>query len=240
MRGRMADILLIHGSCHGAWCWDKLIPCLNAKGHMARAIDLPSHGADDTPVQTVTLDCYAQAIVENCHEQTTLVGHSMGGYAISAAAERVPEQIAQLIYLCAYVPQNGMTLAQMRKKAPRQPLLPAVRMAPDGLSFTIDPEMAPDIFYHDCAPGDVEFALTRLCPQAVAPTNAPLADMSAVEKLPRSYIRCMDDRTVPPEFQVTMTQDWPAQRLHQMDCGHSPFFSDPETLATHIDQAIRG
>ncbi|SFG23792.1 Pimeloyl-ACP methyl ester carboxylesterase [Roseobacter denitrificans OCh 114] len=207
---------------------------------MARAIDLPSHGADDTPVQTVTLDCYAQAIVENCHEQTTLVGHSMGGYAISAAAERVPEQIAQLIYLCAYVPQNGMTLAQMRKKAPRQPLLPAVRMAPDGLSFTIDPEMAPDIFYHDCAPGDVEFALTRLCPQAVAPTNAPLADMSAVEKLPRSYIRCMDDRTVPPEFQVTMTQDWPAQRLHQMDCGHSPFFSDPETLATHIDQAIRG
>ncbi|ABG33390.1 esterase [Roseobacter denitrificans] len=236
----MADILLIHGSCHGAWCWDKLIPCLNAKGHMARAIDLPSHGADDTPVQTVTLDCYAQAIVENCHEQTTLVGHSMGGYAISAAAERVPEQIAQLIYLCAYVPQNGMTLAQMRKKAPRQPLLPAVRMAPDGLSFTIDPEMAPDIFYHDCAPGDVEFALTRLCPQAVAPTNAPLADMSAVEKLPRSYIRCMDDRTVPPEFQVTMTQDWPAQRLHQMDCGHSPFFSDPETLATHIDQAIRG
>lgn len=236
----MADILLIHGSCHGAWCWDKLIPHLSAKGYTARAIDLPSHGDDKTAVEAVTLDHYARAIAENCADHTTLVGHSMGGYAIAAAAERIPEQIAQLIYLCAYVPQNGMTLAQMRKKAPRQPLLPAVRMAPDGLSFTIDPEMAPDIFYHDCTQGDVEFALSRLCPQAVAPTNVSLADMSAVEKLPRCYIRCMDDRTIPPEFQVTMTQDWPAISVRQMNCGHSPFFSDPETLATHIDQAIRG
>lgn len=191
-------------------------------------------------METITLDHYAQAIAENCGEQTTLVGHSMGGYAIAAAAQRCPERIAQLIYLCAYVPQDGLTLAQMRKQAPRQPLLPAVRMAQDGLSFTIDPEMAPDIFYHDCAAGDVDFALARLCPQAVAPTDVTLADVSAVERLQRSYIRCMDDRTVPPEFQVSMTRNWPAHCVQEMECGHSPFFSDPSSLATHIDEAIRG
>ena len=236
----MADILLIHGSCHGAWCWDKLLPLLQAKGHRARAIDLPGHCSDDTPVHTVTLDHYAEAIIENCTEQTTLVGHSMGGYAISAAAARIPEQIAQLIYLCAYVPQDGLMLAEMRKKAPRQPLLPAIRMAQDGLSFTVDPDMAPGIFYHDCAPDDVAFALSRLCPQAVAPNNTGVSDMSTVKELPRCYIRCMDDHTIPPEFQVTMTKDWPAYAVHEMPCGHSPFFSDPEGLATHIDRAIRG
>lgn len=240
MRGLMADILLIHGSCHGAWCWEKLIPHLSARGHTARAIDLPGHGADKTPVETVTLDHYAQAITENCREQTTLVGHSMGGYAIAAAAQRNPERIAQLIYLCAYVPQNGVSLAQMRRKAPRQPLLPAIRMAPDGLSFVIDPELAPDIFYHDCTPEDIAFALPRLCPQAVAPTSVSFDDMTAVNRLPRCYIRCLDDHTIPPEFQVSMTRDWPAHTLRQMECGHSPFFSDPEGLATRIDQAVRG
>ena len=52
----MSDFLLIHGSCHGAWCWDDLIPELEALGHTARAIDLPSHGADKTPVAEVSLD----------------------------------------------------------------------------------------------------------------------------------------------------------------------------------------
>lgn len=236
----MADLLLVHGSCHGAWCWHEVIPHLTARGHRVRALDLPGHGADQTPIDRVTLDAYAQAITAACEGQTVLVGHSMGGYAITAAALLVPDQITRLVYLCAYVPQDGVTLAQMRKKAPTQPLLPAIRKAADGRSFTVDPAMAPDIFYQDCTPEHVAFALPQLCPQPIAPTQTALQNMARIATIPRRYIRCLDDRTIPPAFQATMTADWPETEVQEMACGHSPFFADPDGLARHLDQAVAG
>ena len=47
----MADVVLVHGSMHGAWCWDLLIPLLADMGHTVHAIDLPGQGADTTPAQ---------------------------------------------------------------------------------------------------------------------------------------------------------------------------------------------
>jgi pimeloyl-ACP methyl ester carboxylesterase len=235
----MADFLLIHGSCHGAWCWEVLIPHLEKAGHIARAIDLPGHGQDRTPLTEVTLASYAEAVASVCGTETMLVGHSMGGYAITAAARLVPEAIARLIYLCAYVPREGVSLAEMRMMAPYHPLLPAVRKS-DDISFTIDPEMAPAIFYNDCPPEVSERAVARLCPQAIAPTQVPFHGTPAQTALPRRYIRCLNDRTIPPEFQVTMTQNWPPDHIQEMACGHSPFFSNPEDLAARLIKAATG
>ncbi|MDG1376894.1 MAG: alpha/beta fold hydrolase [Yoonia sp.] len=224
----MSDFLLIHGSCHGAWCWDDLIPALEALGHTARAIDLPSHGADKTPVKDVTLDLYARAIIDAIDTPVTLVGHSMAGYPITAAAELAPEKISKLIYLCAYVPKAGMTLGDRRKSAPTQPLIEAIRICDDRISFEIDPTMAAEKFYHDVEPARAAWAVSKLGPQPIAPQETVLA---VTETLPRHYIRCLDDRTVPPAFQVTMTQDWPAETVSEMHSSHSPFLSDPIGLA---------
>ncbi|MEH6392371.1 MAG: alpha/beta fold hydrolase [Sulfitobacter sp.] len=234
----MSDILLVHGSCHGAWCWRDLLPELRALGHTPRAIDLPGHGDDPTPVNDVTLDSYADAVLAASTPQTVVVGHSMGGFAISAAAQKNPAAMARLIYLCAYVPAPGMTLADMRKQAPSQPLMPAVRMADDGKSFTLDPTMTEALFYNDCPPGAAEFAIPRLCAQAIAPTTLALPDTRRAESLPRSYIRCMDDRTIPPAYQVTMTQDWPDKDVYEMATGHSPFLTDPARLARIIETIL--
>ena len=168
-----------------------------------------------------------------------LVGHSMGGYAIAAAAERAAEKISRLVYLCAYVPQDGVTLAEMRKQAPYQPLMAAVTVAPDRQSFRVDPAAAPDLFYHDCRPDTVAYALEHLRPQAIAPTETALRLTSASQNLPRRYIRCQHDRTIPPEFQVTMTKDWPPHHVQDMACSHSPFFADPAGLSVQIDRSIR-
>jgi pimeloyl-ACP methyl ester carboxylesterase len=227
----MADFLLIHGSCHGAWCWRDLIPELTARGHNARAIDLPGHGGDLTPISRITLRAYADAILEAIEKPVTLVGHSMAGYPISLAAELDPGKIRRLVYLCAYVPKGDMTLADMRREAPYQPLMQAVLRAGDGKSFRIDPAQTEKVFYHDCPKGTTAYANTRLCAQAVLPqeTACPLGANWA--KVPRSYIRCTDDRTIPPEYQVTMTADWPVGDVYDMATGHSPFFADPAGLA---------
>jgi pimeloyl-ACP methyl ester carboxylesterase len=232
----MADFLLIHGACHGAWCWRDVIPALQALGHTARAIDLPSHGDDKTPVQEVTLGDYRDAVLAASSPDTHIVGHSMGGYPIGAAAQAAPDAMASLIYLCAYPPAPGQTLADRRRLAARQLLLPAVRRAPDGLTMTIDPAMAPELFYHDCPPGTPDYAVPRLCPQALAPQETVVDLDEAYESVPKSYIVCADDRTIAPEHQRRMVADWPRHRVHEIQTSHSPFFADPTGLAALLGQ----
>lgn len=235
----MANILLVHGAAHGAWCWRDVIPALNALGHSVQAIDLPSHGDDPTPYVDVTLDLYAEAILDALAQPSVVVAHSMAGYPATLAAERAPELFQRLIYLCAYVPAPGLSLAERRMQAPRQPLLPAVRMTEDRKGWSADPALAPDIFYHDCPPEAVAYAMDRLTIQATQPTSVPVRTGAGYASVPKSYIRCMDDHTIPPEFQVTMTADWPPEDVYEMPCGHSPFLSDPVDLSRLIDAILQ-
>jgi pimeloyl-ACP methyl ester carboxylesterase len=233
----MAEFLLIHGSCHGAWCWDDLIPELTARGHLARAIDLPSHGQDQTQAADVTLDLYAQAIVAAMDRPVFLVGHSMAGYPITAAALLAPEKIRALIYLCAYVPMPGKSLAEMRRMAPSQPLLDAIIVDAGRVTFRVDPAKAAQKFYHDVPQARAAQAIAQLCPQPILPQETPLQQLP---DLPRHYLRCTDDRTILPEFQQTMTKDWPADCVADLPTSHSPFLSDPALLAQHLDRIAQG
>ena len=234
----MADILLVHGSAHGAWCWRDFIPELEALGHKAEAIDLPSHGNDPTPVNDVTLDMYADAIIAKLDRPRVLMGHSMGGYPVSLVAERRPDLVQHIVYLCAYVPKPGFTLAEMRKDAPRQPLIEAIQMSDDRKSFTANPSMLREKFYADCSDEQLAYAAEHLCPQAVAPNNTPVALTDRYASVPRSYIRCMQDGAIPYEYQVSMTSSWPEGSVVDMDTSHSPFFSDPANLARIVKEFL--
>src|SRR5690242_8929821 len=98
----MSRFVLVHGAWHGAWCWDKVVPLLEIKGHSAHAIDLPGHGRDLTPTAEVTLERYVERVCQALvaePEPAVLVGHSMSGMVITQAAERCPEHIQMLVYL---------------------------------------------------------------------------------------------------------------------------------------------
>ena len=236
----MSDFLLIHGSSHGAWCWHRVIPALTALGHHARAIDLPAHGADQSHLDTASLDSYAQAILSAIDMPVILVGHSMAGFPITAAAQIAPEKIRALIYLCAYLPVAGQSLAQMRRAGPSQPLAPAIRVAPDRRSFTFAPDMAEDSFYHDCPADDRALAARLLCPEPVAPQETAIPDTARAEALPRFYIRCTQDRAIPPDYQATMAQNLPAPCISTLPTSHSPFFAAPEALAQRLHRIATG
>lgn len=232
----MARFLLIHGSCHGAWCWRDVLPLLRAGGHDAHAIDLPSHGEDSTPIHEITLDHYANAICDALEEPTILVGHSMAGYPITAAAERAPQKIAKLVYLAAYVAKPGKSLVDMRKAASTQPLMDTIITAPDRLSFTIDPAKARDKFYHDCSDEAVAFALTRLGPQAIKPQSTPMEPTEKSNNIEAHYILCENDRTIPPDYQKIMSASFAPNRVHHLATSHSPFFAAPDALTDTLIQ----
>jgi len=232
----VSEFLLIHGSCHGAWCWRDVIPALEALGHRVRAIDLPSHGADQTPIAEVTLDVYRDAILEAIDGPVTLVGHSMAGFPIAAAAQAAPHKIARLVYLCAYAPISGLSLVDMRKLATRQPLLDAIKKSDDGLSWEPILDKARATFYHDCPDEAVAFAKERIVAQAILPQATKLELGAAYEGVAKSYIRCADDRTIPPEFQSEMAKGFAPEDRYEMQTSHSPFFADPVGLAALLDK----
>src|SRR5262245_5414347 len=192
----MATFGLVHGAGHGAWCWERLIPFLEALGHRAVAMDLP---CDDPTAGTGR---YAE-VVDRAIPATNdlvLVGHSLAGLTIPLVAALRPVRL--LVYLCAIVPEFGRSLAAQVAATP--PLYDPVtrthpgRMAePDGTVTLRDATAARDIFYHDCTPEDVAWAFARLRPQAVAPRREP-CPLTAWPAGRAAYILCREDRAVSP------------------------------------------
>lgn len=228
----MTSLLLVHGAGHGAWCWRDTLAALDALGHRARAIDLPGLGDDPTPPGDVTFEGSVARILDTIDEPVTLVGHSMAGFAITAAALAAPARIRRLIFVCAYVPRAGRSLSQMRDDWPERPLLPAIRVAEDGLTFTFDPARLGELFYHDCPAGTVALAQERLRPQPMVMSRTALDP--ATPSQPRHYILCAHDAAIPPGYQARMCADWPADRVTRLATGHSPFFAAPGSLATEL------
>ena len=224
----MSDILLLHGACHGAWAWDLVIPPLQALGHRARAIDLPGRRGAASLAEQV------EAVVAALEGPTVLVGHSAAGFAITAAAE-ASALVAGLVYVCAYVPVAGQSLAQMRRAGPSQPLAGAFQVDRARGVFGFDPARAAELFFHDCT--DADLAVARLCVQALAPMETALASVARAETLPRAYIRCDADRAIPPGYQDDMAGG--IARMAALPCGHSPFLAMPEPLAAQIDRLVR-
>lgn len=216
----MSKILLIHGACFGAWCWEAVVADLAALGHQARAIDLPGR-ADHA-----SLADQARAIVAALDGPTVLLGHSAGGFAITAAAE-LSRDVVGLIYLCAYVPKAGMTLADMRRAASSQPMAGAfVVDRPAGL-FGFRADRARDLFFNDCAD-----ATQNLVMQAIAPMETALPSVAQAVALPRAAIICDNDQAIAPADQERMARGI-AQRRH-LPLGHAPFLADPLALARTI------
>ncbi|MCV2863568.1 alpha/beta fold hydrolase [Albidovulum sediminicola] len=226
----MARFLLVHGSCHGAWCWSRVVDALTRLGHEARAIDLPAHGDDPTPASEVTLDLYASALLAAAEAPTVLVGHSAAGFPVTLAAALDPGRIARLIYLCAYVPKTGKSIIDLRRAGPRQPLKDVVRADPGGVTYSADPQGARRTFFHDCPEDEIARALPRLCPEPIAPQATALPPGTETPPQPRHYILCQDDHTIPPEYQAEMARPFGAA-ITRLPSGHSPFLTAPARLA---------
>ena len=232
----MSKFLLVHGASHGAWCFEKLIKELQNKGYVAEAIDLPGHGNNKIPLEDVTLEKYSSEILASLDSPTIVLGHSMGGYPVSLAAQTDPTYIKHLIYLTAFVPEDGKTLAELRKKVDRYPLTSVIRKTEDGLGFYIPKKYQKDIFYNDCSKQDIKLASENLCVQAIKPQNTPIKLGVNFKNISKSYISCLNDRTIPIELQKKLSASITKENKYEMKSGHSPFFSKPAELADILNK----
>ncbi|MBI2791699.1 MAG: alpha/beta fold hydrolase [Gammaproteobacteria bacterium] len=229
----MSTYILIHGSWHGAWCWEKVIPLLEKVGHTIVAPDLPGHGQDNTPTKEITLQSYIDCItriVDKSVSPVILVGHSLGGVMISQVAEYYPDKIQALVYVAGFLPKNGESMFTCAKvQAPtRFSKLMKMDIAENTFSFPI--HAIKDFAYNLCSKELVENLKPRFCIEPLMPSNTPvtLSD-DKFGRVPKVYIECLQDKAILIETQRKMHTQKPCT-VYTLDSDHSPFYSDPERL----------
>lgn len=229
----------MHGAWHTVKCWDAVVPGLRALGHEVEAIDLPGRSASFPTGWKVSLDDHVEAIVSTASkykEPVTLVGHSMGGIMISAAAEKKPELFKRLVYLCAFLPKDGDSLMSLSQKD-KGSKVPSV-ISPSLLTGTTRIKGdATDVFYNDCTSDMAELAHTQLVAEPGRPT---LSKLRLTEErygtLPRSYILCTEDQAISIDYQKQMLARQPCDKTYTLNASHSPFLSMPDAL---VDALIK-
>jgi pimeloyl-ACP methyl ester carboxylesterase len=215
-----------------------VLPLIEQRGHSAIALDLPAHGKDTTPIESISLDSYVDrvsAALDQVSEPAILVGHSMAGVVITQAAERWPDKIKLLVYLCAFLPRNGETLLQLAGSDPNALIVKNLVPSADQRSVTIRDEAIREIFYADCSDKDAAWAQSMLTPEPVAPLATPIAITGAnFGRVPRVYIECLQDNAIPHTVQQAMYTASPCRQVLTLDTSHSPFISAPNQLVEQL------
>jgi pimeloyl-ACP methyl ester carboxylesterase len=209
----MATYILVHGAWHGAWCWHRIVARLRQASHRVIAPDLLSLGRDRTPPRAVTLAAWSgqiAALVQSAAEPVVLVGHSRGGIVLSEVAERIPERIRTLVYVTAYLLENGRSLRDAAAEDPQSLVVPAAMSFDDEeQTVSMREEAVRDAFYGRCSDEQVVLAQSLLRPEPLAPLATPVRiSDSRFGRVSRIYVECTLDRD------------------------HSPFFSRAEELAS--------
>lgn len=229
----MATFILIPGAWHGAWCWERVIPLLEADGHRAIAPELTGMGNDRARAAEGTLTGWIDQItacVEAEPEPVVLVGHSRGGAVISGVAERRPDRILRLVYAAALLLRDGVAVRdQLGGVADATPT--RIHKDDDG-TCRVEPDDVAAALYNTTDPAWVARAVAQLGPEPRIALRTPVS-LSAERfgRVPRGYVECAQDRTIPLAAQRAMQADWPCDRVVTLDCDHSPFYSAPADLA---------
>jgi pimeloyl-ACP methyl ester carboxylesterase len=232
----MATFLICHGAWSAGWAWKKVRPLLRAAGHevftptytglgerahhASPAVDLETHIADVLGV--IEFERLSDIV---------LAGHSYGGMVVTGVADRVPQRIRHLIYLDAFVPQNGQSLFDLRGPAP-----PAPASAGQAQDWLISPNPPAA----DTSPADLAWITPLRRPQPVKTFTQPLRVSNPDPAFPRSYIYCT--RKTPDDvflqFSKRLKSD-PKWRYYEIDASHSPNVTAPETIAHLLMEIAR-
>ncbi len=111
----MTTYVLVHGAWGGSYGWRKVRPLLQAAGHDVFTPSLTGIGErSHLASPSVCLSTHIQDVVNTIFFEDVmdivLVGFSYGGMVVTGVADRMPERIRHLVYLDAFVPNDGQAV----------------------------------------------------------------------------------------------------------------------------------
>jgi len=224
----MATFVLVHGSWHGGWCWQKVARLLRQSGHEVYTPTLTGLGErSHLATKKSGLELHIQDILnvlefEDLHK-VVLVGHSYAGLVITSVAERAPGRVARLVYLDAFIPHDGQSAFDMLPGAEKEWRQQAAEQG-DGW---LVPPLPPSVM-GITDPADIAWVQDRLTPLPIFTHQQPYRLTSAAAlQLPKTYVLCTGFG-----FQSTARE---AQSLgwdyFELETGHDAMITMPDELA---------
>jgi pimeloyl-ACP methyl ester carboxylesterase len=195
-------------------------------------------------VADVTLDAYAERVCEALASgpPAVLVGHSMGGVVVTQAAAHTPEQVETLVYVAAFAPADGQSLLDLTSLPEGAGDQVQANIVVDGdPPVATMPEAAARVVIYGCSSDDVAAqAVARRRPQPVVPFTQPVQvpddTSSEFERLPRAYVRCLQDLAIPPALQQRMSAAAGCDPVIELDTDHTPMLSRTNELVGILDR----
>ena len=222
----MATFVLVHGAWHGAWCWERLVPELAARGHDSLAVDLPIHDA------TATFEDYASVVVDaaaHLTEDVVVVGHSLGAMTAVLVAARRPALATVL--LCGLTPNLNGHPWDDAPAAELPGALDALQLTDDGSTYWSDTAAATRAFFGGCSAEDAAWACAQLRPMNVNGLWASPYPLTAWPETRLAAVCCTDDAVITPEFARVTCKERLGIDAVEIPGDHSPFLADPARLA---------
>jgi pimeloyl-ACP methyl ester carboxylesterase len=175
--------VLVHGAWHGGWCWQKMTMLLREQGHEVHTPTLTGLGERSHLLNpNIDLNTHIQDVVSLFEfEDLTdviLVGHSYAGMVITGVAEKIPGRIRQLVYLDAFLPEDGKALRDYVPPSP-PPTGEAswrVKAFTDAKGFGVTD------------PKDIAWVNSRLTDQPGKTMGQPVRVFGVADKIQKSFI----------------------------------------------------
>lgn len=228
----MSTFVLVHGAWHGSWCWKRVRKILQAEGHEVFTPTL-SGVSDRSHIvsRDMNLDTHIDDVVNLIRweelSDIVLCGHSYGGAVVTGVADRVPEKIGTLVYLDAFVPEDGESVQQHIPPEQFAQLLEGTKAVGDGWKM---PPIPAEVFQLNEA--DRDWVDSQVTLQPIATFQQPISLSGDVGKISNvTYIRATgfeEGSPFPPFLAKARARGWDA---HEIDCGHDVMVDKPQELS---------
>jgi pimeloyl-ACP methyl ester carboxylesterase len=235
-----ANFVLVHPAWFGGWCWKKITPLLRAHSHDVYTPTLTGLGERaHLARREFGMGLHVEDVVNMLeYEDLTrvvLVGNSSAGMVITGVADQLPERVAHVVYLDAFVPEDGQTMLDLIP-ADRRPAMEAL-VQKEGQGWLL-PRFAPPPWekfvpqaWHITAEDDLRWILPRLKPTPFGHFNEPVRRTNALaEKLPRTYIRCVQWPNAVFDRHAEAARRTTGWRYRELATSHLAFITHPREV----------
>lgn len=229
MQTSAKTFVLVHGAWHGGWCWRRVADLLQKQGHKVFTPTMTGLGERSHLIDgKVNLATHVTDIVNVIKWEglgdIVLVGHSYGGMIISGVAEQMRDAIGSIVFLDAFVPENGDSLAAKAS----QPVREAIASLVEKGETAMKPVSAAVFRVNEKDRAWVDAMCT---PHPVATLTDKITVTGACDRVAKkAYIRAKGYPSVPFDGAQERLKADAAWRVYELPCGHDAMVDMPDRL----------
>ncbi|XP_022775230.1 methylesterase 3-like [Durio zibethinus] len=249
-----SHFVLVHGACHGAWCWYKVVTLLKSAGHKVTALDLAASGVHPKQVHELhSISDYSEPLMDFMaslppKERVILVGHSLGGVTISVAMERFPEKVSVAVFAPASMPGPDLSYISLHQEFHKR----LASFMDTQFTFDNGPDKPPNsllfgpnfmstMLYQLSPPEDLTLAILLARPFGSQNDAAAIEETALTREkygsVRRVYIVCDKDKVTDEDFQRWMIENNPPDEVMLIpDSDHMVMFSKPQELCSCLEE----